>query len=257
MQSYLVFRAWKWLAAHLIIATSISYLTTLLVVGLGLIEPASLLKATRLGLPHLGGMLINKGMGFGFNEGIMIFFCNLSVALLIVALVYLARLPNPNSQSRSLLRLRRHLHKDLSAVHLRKIPAFAHIRSSQLCLTSFLLLGAPYIATLLLGLIAGNLLGIVHLFSSSPFIALAYIMPHGIPEIAALLLACSIPVGVWMAILPVVNDESTSAAYQGIDRVVTSQLFQQNLKMIVNLLMIAGLTEAYFTLEVVAMFSGN
>ncbi len=257
MQNSHVLRAWKWLLAHLIIAASISYLCTLLVAGMGLMKPATILKTTTFGMPHVGGLVVNQGVSFGVDEGIMIFFCNLSVALLIVAIVYWTRLLNPHNQSRTFSRLRRHLQNDRSAERLLKISPFAEIRSSQLRLTAFLLLGAPYIATIALGLIAGTLLGIVHAQSSSPLIALAYIMPHGIPEIAALLLACSIPVGTWMTIRPVVGNECTSEAFQRIDSVLASQQLQQNLKMIINLLLIAGLVESHITLKVVAMLTGS
>ncbi len=104
---------------------------------------------------------------------------------------------------------------------------------------------------------AGVLLGTVHLLSSSPLIALAYILPHGIPEIAALLLACSIPVATWMTIRPVVENELPVVAFQRIDQMVASQQFQNHLKMIVNLLLIAGIIEAHLTLRVVAMFSSS
>lgn len=252
-----VFRAWKWLLAHLVIAASVGYLSTLLLGILGVVEPATLRKAASLGLPHVGALIKQHGVTSGVNEGVMIFFCNLIVALLIVATVYWVRLLNPHNQSRKFARLREHLQNDRSAVHLRKIPPFAHIQSSQLRLASFMLLGAPYIATITLGAIAGHLIGIVHVVSSSPLVALAYVMPHGIPEISGMLLACSVPVGTWMSIRPAVDKESTSAAFLRIDRVLASRQFQRNMKMIVNLLMIAGLIEAFFTLKVVAIFSGG
>jgi uncharacterized membrane protein SpoIIM required for sporulation len=61
-----------------------------------------------------------------------------------------------------------------------------------------------------------------------------------------------------MTIRPVVlGNESTSKSFQSIDHVLASQKFQQNLKMIINLLLIAGLTEAYLTRQVVAMIGGS
>lgn len=257
MQKSHVFRAWKWLLAHLTIAASVGYLSTLLVSALGLAGPATLMKATTFGLPHVGMLITGYGVTFGIDEGFMLFFCNITVALLIVAIVYWAQLLNPHNQNRKFSRLRSHLQKDRSAKHLLKIPPFASIRSPQLRLVSFLLLGVPYIATITLGLMAGTLLGIAHILSSSPFVALAYIVPHGIPEVAALLLACSIPVGIWMTIRPVAYNESTSEAFQRIDRVLASQQHQQNLKMIINLLLIAGMVEAHITLEVVALLTGS
>ena len=150
------------------------------------------------------------------------------------------------------------LQKDRSAEYLLKIRAFSLIRSPQLRLSLFLLLVVPYIATIALGLMAGAWIGIGHVFSSSLPVALAYVLPHGIPEIAAILLACSLPVGIWMTIRPVVfGNESTSESFQSIDHVLASQKFQQNLKMIINLLLIAGLTEAYLTRQVVVMIGGG
>jgi uncharacterized membrane protein SpoIIM required for sporulation len=257
MQNAYVFRAWKWLLAHLIIAASIGYIATMLMARLYQAGPAALLKATTIGLPHVGMMITSHGMAFGVDQWLILFFCNLTVALLIVVLVYWAQMLNPHNHSRSFFRLRRFLQKDRSARYLVKIPIFARIQSPQLRLTSFLLLGAPYIFTIGLGLMAGALVGVGHVFSSSPFVGLAYILPHGIPEFAAILLACSIPVGIWMAILPVVDNESSVDAFRHIDRVLASQQFQQNLKMIFNLLLIAALSESYLTPMVVVMLSGS
>ncbi len=256
MQNAYMFRAWKWLLARLIISAFIGYLATMFAAGLYQAEPSTLLKATTFGLPHVGTMITSLGMTFGIDAWLMLFFCNLTVAILLLAPVYWVQLLNPHNRSRSFLRLRRHLQKDRSAERLRKIPAFARIQSPQLRLSLLLLVVIPYIVTIALGLLVGAWVGVGHVFSSSPILALAYILPHGIPEIAAILLACSIPVGTWMSVRSVVGNESTSEFFLGIDRVLASAQFQQNLKMIINLLLIAGLTEAYLTTQVVDMLSG-
>ena len=258
MQNVYVFRAWKWLLSHLVVAASIGYFATMLVARLYQVEPVTLLKATTFGLPHIGMMITSQGVALGVDEWFMLFSCNLAVALSIVVLVYWTQLLNPHNQNRTFLRLRRYLQKDRSAEYLLKIRAFARIQSPQLRLSSFLLLVVPYIATIALGLMVGAWIGIGHVFSSSLPVALAYVLPHGIPEVAAILLACSLPVGIWMTIRPVVlGNESTSKSFQSIDHVLASQKFQQNLKMIINLLLIAGLTEAYLTRQVVAMIGGS
>lgn len=257
MQAVHVFRAWKWLLTHLAVAASIGYVVTLLVAELGQFGPAALLKATTLGLPHVGTVVTNQGVGFGIDQWLMLFFCNLTVALAIVVLVYWAQQLNPHNQNQSFVWLRKYLQKDRSAAKLLKIPFFARIQSPQLRVASFLLLGAPYLATIALGLLAGAWVGIGHVYSSSLFVGLAYILPHGIPEISAILLACSIPVGMWMTIRPVVYSESSATAFRRIDRALVSQPFQQSLKMIVSLLLIAGLTEAYLTREIVAMLGSG
>ena len=258
MQTSHVFRAWKWLLSHLVVAALIGYFCTMLVAELFQVEPVTLLKATTFGLPHVGTMITSQGTALGVDAWLTLFFCNLTVALSIVALAYWTQLLNPHNQNRSFLRLRRYLQKDRSAEYLLKIRAFALIQSPQLRLSLFLLLVVPYIATIALGLMAGAWIGIGHVFSSSLPVALAYVLPHGIPEIAAILLACSLPVGIWMTIRPVVfGNESTSESFQSIDHVLASQKFQQNLKMIINLLLIAGLTEAYLTRQVVAMIGGS
>lgn len=257
MQATHVFRAWKWLLVHLVIAASIGYAATMLVAELFQTEPATLLKATTFGLPHVGMIVQSQGVAFGVDAWLMLFLCNLTVALSIVALVYWAQLLNPHNRSQSLLWLRRYLQKDRSAEHLRKIPTFARIQSPQLRLSLFLLMVVPYISTIALGLLTGAWVGIAHVFSSSLFVGLAYILPHGIPEIAAILLACSLPVGTWMTMRPAVGNGSTSEPFRHIDNLLASKQFQQDLKMIINLLLIAGLTEAYLTRQVVAMLTGS
>lgn len=257
MHSVQVFRAWRWLLAHLALAASIGYVATMLVAALGQFGPATLLKATTFGLPHVGTFVTSQGVGVGVDKWFMLFCCNLTVALAIIVLVYWAQQLNPHNLDPSLLWLRKYLQKDRSAQKLLKIPFFARIQSPQLRLTSFLLLGAPYIATIALGLLVGAWIGIGHVYSSSLLVALAYILPHGIPEISAILLACSIPVGMWRTIRPVAYSESSATAFRRIDRTLASKQFQQNLKMIVNLLLIAGLTEAYLTREIVFMLSSG
>ena len=252
-----VILAWKWLLTRLVLAAAVGYIFTFLLVGLGLFDPATILDATTIGVRHVAKPVLNQGMSFGIDGGIMLFYWNLSIALVIVSIVYWAKLHNPNSQEQTFLRLRKYLQKDCSTKKMRKIPPFAHIKSSQLCVTSFQLLVAPTLATVCLGVMVGAFLGSIHLLSSSPLIALAYIMPHGIPEIAALLLACSIPVGTWMVIRPVVDNEHSTEAFRRIDRVVASQQLQQSLKMIACLLLVAGMIEAHLTLKVVAMVSGS
>ncbi len=144
MHTSQVIRAWRWLMEHLVIAALVSYLSVLTLSGLGLASPETILKATTVGLRNIGAPILNQGVAFGIDRGVMIFFCNLTVALLIVAIVYWARLLNPYNQNSSFLRLRTQLQKDRSAEHLRRIPFFARIEPSQLRLTSFLLLGAPF-----------------------------------------------------------------------------------------------------------------
>ena len=104
---------------------------------------------------------------------------------------------------------------------------------------------------------AGAAIGVGHLFSSSPLVAFAYLLPHGIPEIAAILLACSLPVGIWMNIRSEVSNKATLEPFRRIERVIESQQFQNHLKMIINLLVIAALIEAHLTTTVVAMVSSR
>ncbi len=257
MQRSYLFVAWKWLLAHLLIAASIGYIAVMLASRLGHVEPETLLKAMSFGLPHVGMMIVSQGSVLGANAWLTYFFCNLTVALLIVVVVYWAQLLNPHTQNRSFSRLRKYLQKDRSAEYLRKIAFFANIHSSELRLASFLLLVVPYIATIALGLMAGAAIGFGHVFSSSPLVALAYILPHGIPEFAAILLACSIPVEIWMVIRPAINNKVTIESFRSIDRIIESQQFQQNLKMIINLLVIAALIEAHLTTNVVTMVSSR
>lgn len=252
-----VSRAWKWLLSHLAFATAVGYIAASLPTLLGLAQPAALHRSITFGLQHVGIAVQDRGQAIGLDQGIMIFLCNLTVALLIVANVYWPRLLNPRNENRFCSWMQSRLRRDPSADYLRMIKPFARIQSPQLLLSAFLLLGAPYIATVTLGLMAGALLGVAHAQTSSPLLALAYIIPHGIPEIAGMLLACSIPISIWMAIRPVVTRECPAMAFRRIDRLVMSQQFQQDLKMMINLLMIAGLIEAHLTLQVVTLFTGS
>ncbi len=249
-----VVQAWKWLLAHMTIAASLSYFATVIAVLTDFAQPASILSTATYGIRHVGIPIMKEGMVLGVDEGVMIFFCNLSVALLILSIVCWARLLNPNTGEGRFSFLRHRLQKDSTAEHLTFIPYFARIQSKQLRLTAFILLCVPYLATITLGLITGALLGSAHMLSSSSAIAFAYIMPHGIPEIAALLLACSIPVAIWSVIQPPITSQNPDKAFRRINRIATSQELQSDIKMIINLLLIAGLTEAHITYRVVQIF---
>jgi uncharacterized membrane protein SpoIIM required for sporulation len=257
VQNTHVCQAYKWLLVRVVTAALIGYITTILVASLAHPGPAALLKMMRFGLPHFGMMITSQGGALGINAWLTYFICNLFVAFLIVVLVYWAKLLNPYDKNTSLSRLRRHLQKDPSSRYLLRIKYFSRIQSPQLRLASFVLLAIPYIATITVGLMAGALIGVGLVFSSSPLLALAYFLPHGIPEFAAILLACSLPIGTWMSMGPVAGNVSAPKAFQVVDRVLASQQFQQHLKMIVNLLVIAALTEAHLTHVVVSILSGN
>ncbi len=248
-----IMRAWKWLLAHLAITASLTYFATVAASLSGLVKPESILMATTYGIRHLGGPILTHGIGLGIDRGVMIFFCNMTVALLIMSVIYWVRMLNPYNTGGRLSLLRRQLQKDRTAKHLRAVPYFARIKSLQLRLSVFFLLCVPFIVIVLLGLIIGSLLGAVHMISSSPLIALAYIMPHGVFEISALLLAlaCSIPLAIWMVIKPTVDNENSRKAFRRIERMATSQPLQQQIKLIINLLLIAGLVEAHFTRRIV------
>ncbi len=246
-----IVHAWKWLFAHLAITASLTYFTTVAATLSGLIRPESLLMATTYGIRHLGGPILQHGIALGIDKSIVTFFCNMTVALLIMSVICWVRMLNPYNTDGRFSLLRRRLQRDRTAKHLKIVPYFAQIKSSQLRLSVFCLLCVPFIVIVILGLIIGILLGTVHMISSSSLVALAYIMPHGIFEISALLLASSIPVAIWMTIKPTVDNENSRLAFRRIGRMATSYQLQQKIKMIINLLLIAGLVEAHFTMRIV------
>jgi uncharacterized membrane protein SpoIIM required for sporulation len=250
-----IIRAWKWLFVHLVIAASLSYFTSVVIALSGLAKPESILMATTLGIRHIGSPIMWQGVAFGIDKGIMIFFCNMTVVLLILSIICWVRLLNPYNTNNSFARLRKELQKDRTAKHLRFIPYFARIKSYQLRLSAFILLCIPFIAVVFLGIMIGTLLGSLHMASTSSLVAFAFIIPHGIPEIAGVLLACSIPVAIWMTIQPTIINENPSEAFRRINRFATSKTLQQNLKMIINLLLIAGLIEAHMTFRIVSLLT--
>ena len=245
-----VIRAWKWLFAHLIIVATLSYFTTVVFTLFGLARPEYILGTATYGIRTIGGPLMMQGVALGIDKGIMIFLCNMFVVLLILSIIGWVRLLNPGNTERNFSLLRRQLQRDRTAKHLGRIPYFGRIHSRQLRLAVFILLCIPFIAVVCLGLITGTLLGSLHMTSSSSLFAFAIIMPHGIPEICALVLACSIPVAIWMIIQPTVENENPEKAFRRIRRIARSQEFQQNLKLIINLLLIAGFVEAHMTLRI-------
>lgn len=249
----LMIRAWKLLFATLAIVSALSYFTTVVLSWSGLVKPGTILRTTTFGIRHIGGPILDHGISIGIDQGVLIFFCNMTVALLILSIVCWVRLLNPFDQRMNFSSIRSRLQKDRTAEHLKKIPYFARINSSQLRLTAFMLLCVPFLVITILGLIIGTLLGSVQMLSSSPAVAFAYIMPHGIPEIAALLLTCSIPVGIWLFIQPAIDKQNPRKAFRRVRRMATSDELQNSIKMIINLLMIAGLIEAHLTLKVVAL----
>ena len=247
--------AWKWLFIQLVVTTFLTYFILMVLVELQWLTPLHLIKSATLNIRLFTGELLETGQSLGADLGLMIFFCNLSGAIMIVLAFYSVVLFRPIHSESQFKWLRRLLVRESSRDLLQAIPFFSKIKPQELRAKSFILLAAPVLSTLFLGLLAGSLLAAVHSFSGSSILAMAYILPHGFAELMAYLLACSVPLGTWLAVYPALEKNDSTLVFQRIDQIASSEALQGHLKIMINMFLIAGLVEAHFTHKVIALFN--
>ncbi|MBW2451527.1 MAG: stage II sporulation protein M [Deltaproteobacteria bacterium] len=247
--------AWKWLFIQLVVTTFMTYFILIVLVELEWLTPLHVFKTATLNIRLFTGGLLDTGQSLGIDLGVMIFFCNLSGAIMIVLAFYSVVLFKPTHSQAQCQWLRRRLLRESSHDLLQVIPFFSKIKRQELRATSFILLAAPVLSTLCLGLLAGTLLAAVHSVSGSSILAMAYILPHGFAELMAYLLACSVPLGTWFAVYPALEQNDPTLVFQRIDQIANSEALQGHLKIMINMFLIAGLVETHLTQKVIALLN--
>lgn len=246
-----IIRAWLRLAGYLALTATCSYLVTVWLLELQVITPRGAVGTITAGLREVGKPLLAGGLSLGIDKAVMIFLMNLTAASLLVLTFYWVTLLDPSSRPRRFPALSRRLQRDRSAQLLLYCPPYNLIADPRLRLTAFLLQAAPLAATLLLGLMVGSLTGSSHyLFGSWP-LALAHILPHGLFEIASLLLAASIPYAAYLSLHRDLLRGRLTHVFQHLEQFANDSRLQLCLQGIISLLWVAGVIEADFTADVI------
>ncbi len=239
-----IFRCWHDLLSRLFLSAVATYALIVCLSYIGLVSPYEVLGITTAGLRYVGGPLVAYGAILGLPLAYGIFICNTFVALLIVSTLFLVMFYNPHRWPGYPRIIRRSFERDASAKRLRFLPGCRRIEHPRLIIVGFCLYFAPMLAMTFFGIMIGSMVAAGQFVFGSLQTVLGMIVPHGMFEVPAIVLAAAIPLSAHSLVAEDLTQGRVSRVFQNLQRFTASQHIQLCLTILVSALYVAGVIEA-------------
>lgn len=194
---------------------------------------------------------IERASAFGVDPAFVIFIANTVVMLVLASFTFSARLYDPGRTGGFSARLRRRAAQDPLNFLLLRWKGFRSVGDPDLRPVFSSLVTGPVTGVVALGVLIGTLLVSAVSMGGAGLkavvIGLAYILPHGLPEVAGLLLGSALPVSCYMRIKNEVEQGQVEAAFAGLKKAGAADRSAKVLGVAVSLLFGAALIEAHAT----------
>ena len=248
-----IIKAWKYLFSKFVISILIGYVLSLILLTYTDIKPKTVFKAVAIG-PRATAPLIEKASSKGIDPTIIIFLNNSFVVLCLSSILFVAPHLNPNPRNNPLPFLKKQISKGVELKFLYPLQSFRAVYDKQLRSVYFCLFILPVFAMIIFGLIVGTLMATGHIILDSLAIVIAYIIPHAIFEITAVILGTSIPLSVYFIIKNNLENGDAESVFCKINSIIFSRHSWLCMVFVFLLLAIAAFIEAHFTEHVVLWY---
>lgn len=238
-----IFRCWHDLLSRLFLSAVATYSLIVCLSYSGIVDPFEVLGITTAGLRYVGGPLVAYGSILGLPPAYGIFLCNTFVALLIVSTLFLVMFYNPHRWPSYPWIIRRSFERDASAKRLRFLPGCRRIENPQLIIVGFCLYFAPMLAMTFFGIMIGSMIAAGQFVFGSLQTVLEMIVPHGMLEVPAIVLAAAIPLSAHSLVVENLSRGKVSRVFQDLERFKASQHIRLCLTILVSALYVAGVIE--------------
>lgn len=247
----MIVEAWKYclrrFAAAFFAAAAVGYVL-LNVLGQ---DPQALLDISTTGIRRVTGPAIERAGARGLDPAIVIFFANLSATLFLSSFILTARIYDPRKTGKVSGWIRRQAEKDPTNKLLMAIPSYRALQTPDLRPLYTSLLVLPVIGAVALGVMIG-LVFISYMTLTggglkNAVISLAYLLPHGIPEVCGILLGIALPLAGYMEIRPRIEKEDVEGAFSGLYQAGSFHKARPILGAVIVLLIGAAWIEAHLT----------
>lgn len=216
------------------------------------LDPHALFQASTIGVRHVTVPAIEGASGRGIDPATVIFFANSTVMVVLSSFVFSVRLYDPRRIDRFSAWLRRQARQDRTMNLLKPLSSFRAIGDPSLRPLYTSLVVAPITGVSALGLLIGLLfISFTELSGAGPgrfLVTLGYLLPHGLFEVGALLLAASVPISAYLEVREDVERGDVAAAFSrvresGAIRAVWPTLLGALIALLTAALIEANLTE--------------
>ena len=244
--------AWGRLLLVLIIAGGLAYIVVLSLLSLKVVDADAVFGIAAGGVRHISLPIVKTGMAHGVPLAIMLFAVNFFISMILVSLLFISPLLDPNAKEEFPSPIRRMLIKPKFIDKylfrlLGSITGFRHLQNRSLLVLTLWLRFTPLIAVIFLGIELGTATAAAQTLWESFFLFAAIILPHGLLELPAICLAAALPFGTYRFVRDGIRKGAVTDVFRDVRAAMRSQQTRRKLRHIICLLLAAGIVESHLT----------
>ncbi len=246
----LLLNAWSRLFFAYLVSFTVSFAGGVFLILIIEVTPETLFEFSTKRLSYVFPML-EAGVSYGIDPGILLFLWNTLGALITVSFLYTASLFNPQNISLFPQTLRKMFCGSKRMKLLCFLPGCQQIEAEPLR-RLYVWLMVPWLGMILLGLESGLTVSTSAAIFGSYFIGFVSLLPHGIIEIPTIAFAGAIPFAAHVLIKKKARLNRTAEIFTTLSRYTETVPLIKYILLIVIGLFIAGLVEAHITQQWIA-----
>jgi hypothetical protein len=248
VKEQMILAAWRHGLKVFFVALPIGYLVGLIIITILPIKPEGLFHASTIGVRNVAVPLTEQAAASGLDPTIGVFAVNGFVALVLSSFLFISPLFNPVFWESRHPIVRKLLFDDPTIRLLSALKGYRTIPDPRLRPVFAGLLVAPMTGVVALGLMIGVLLVAVPSFvGAKTALVIAYLLPHGLFEIPALILAASVPVSAYLEVRSSLERGDVGATFDRLKELRAARRIRLAIGTSLGLLLLAALVEVHLT----------
>jgi hypothetical protein len=252
----MVLTAWRHALKIFLLSLPIGYLVGLMIITVFPVKPAALFHASTIGVRNVALPMTEKAAASGVDPLIGLFAVNGFVAVVLAAFLFITPLFDPRFVEFRRPIFRKMLYDDPTIRLLAAFKGYRAIPDPRLRPLFATLCVAPMTGVIALGLMIGVLLVAAPAFTGAKTtVVIAYLLPHGLFEIPALILAAAVPVSAYLEVRSNLEKGKVKETFDRLKQLRGARQIRLAIGASLGLLLVAALVEVHFTERIAAEFA--
>jgi stage II sporulation protein M len=249
----MILTAWRHALKIFLLALPIGYLIGLMIITVFPVKPAALFHASTIGVRNVAVPLTEKAAASGVDPLLGLFVVNGFVAVVLAAFLFITPLFDPRFVESRRPIFRKMLYDDPTIRLLAALKGYRAIPDPRLRPLFATLCVAPMTGVIALGLLIGLLLAAVaSFFDGKIILIIAYLLPHGLFEIPALVLAAAVPISAYLEVRSSLEQGKVKETFDRLKQLRGARQIRLAIGAGLGLLLVAALVEVHFTERIAA-----
>ncbi len=250
----LLYKAFLQLVCVYLVSVLLSLFAGLVVVHYCNVPPETLFRVSSSRISHVVP-LFNAGVGWGIDQGIILFLWNSLVALITISFFYAYPLFDPEKKELSKRPLRAIFIGRQPMKLLCYLPGCRKIEQEPLR-RLYVWLMMPLLGMVLLGVETGMMIAAAEVGFKSYLVSIVAFLPHGVIEIPAIALAGTVAFSGHLVVKETVFITENKRVFTELDVYRNHLPIKRILIVVIIGLGVAGFVEAHITTSVIEIFHG-